>query len=557
LAQHNASHCVKQLNEDTATNAMSNNPQPIYILPEGTQRTSGRSAQRNNILAAKLVAETVRTTLGPKGMDKMLVDSLGNVTVTNDGVTILQEMHIEHPAAKMIVEVAKTQENEVGDGTTTAVVLAGELLVNAEKLLDQKIHPTVVIKGYRLAADKALTILNTLARDVTIKDDATLKHIAGTAMTGKGAESARETLATLAVKAVKHVARDVQGKLRIDLDDIAFVVSVGAPIEETSLVEGIVLDKEPVHPSMPRRLENAQVLLLDLAIEIKDMETDAKISITDPKQLQQFFDMEETMLRDMVDRIVASGATVVCCQKGIDDLAAYHLAKAGVLAVRRVKKSDLENLAKATGAAIVSDMKDIREDILGQAGRVEERSVGENPMLFIEHCPAAKAVTFLVRGGTEHVADEVKRAMTDAVGDLRATLETRKAVAGAGACEIALARRVREYAGNFAGRERLAIECFADSLEVIPRTLAENAGLDPIDVVADLKLAHLKSDTAGIDVFSGKVMDAWAQGVIEPLRIKTQAVASATDVATMILRIDDVIASGRDAPNHGMEPDGE
>ena len=534
-----------------------NSVQPIYILPEGTQRTSGRSAQRNNIYAAKLVAETVRTTLGPKGMDKMLVDSLGNVTVTNDGVTILQEMHIEHPAAKMIVEVAKTQENEVGDGTTTAVVLAGELLVNAEKLLDQKIHPTVIIKGYRLAAERALVELQKLAHDVTIKDETTLNHIAGTAMTGKGAEAAREHLSILAVKAIKHVARDTNGHTRVDLDDITFVVSVGAPIEDTTLIEGIVLDKEPVHPGMPRRLENPKVLLLDLAVEIKDMETDAKISITDPKQLQQFFDMEETMLREMVERIVSSGAKVVCCQKGVEDLAAYHLSKAGVLAVRRVRKSDLEKLAKATGASIVSDMKDISKTVLGSAGLVEERRVGENPMIFIEKCPAAKAVTFLVRGGTEHVAEEARRAITDAVGDLRATLETRKAVAGAGACEIALARRIREYAASFSGRERLAVDCFADSLEVIPRTLAENAGLDPIDVIADMKAANVKSDHAGIDVFSGKVMDAWTQGVIEPLRIKTQAITSATEVATMILRIDDVIASGRDTPNSQMEPDGD
>jgi thermosome len=536
---------------------MTNNPvQPIYILPEGTQRTSGRGAQRNNILAAKLVAETVRTTLGPRGMDKMLVDSLGNVTVTNDGVTILQEMHIEHPAAKMIVEVAKTQEHEVGDGTTTAVILAGELLANAEKLLDQKIHPTVITKGYREAAERALVELSALARDVTLADTATLTHIASTAMTGKSAEAARDRLATLAVTAARHIAHEARGTICVDTGDLAFVVAVGAPIEETALVEGIVVDKEPVHPSMPRRLEHVPVLLLDLALEIKDMETDAKVTITDPKQLQQFFDMEEAMLREMVQRVIASGAKVVCCQKGLDDLAAYHLAKAGILAVRRVRKSDLEKLAKATGASVVSDLKDVTASVLGTAGLVEERRVGENPLLFIERCPAAKAVTFLVRGGTEHVAEEVKRAMTDAVGDLRAALETRKAVAGAGACEIALANRIRAFAASFSGRERLAVEAFADSLEVIPRTLAENAGLDPIDVVAGLKAAHAKASTAGIDVTTGKVMDAWTRGVIEPLRIKTQAVASATDVATMILRIDDVIAAGKDAPPRG-EPDTE
>jgi archaeal chaperonin len=525
--------------------------QPIFILPEGTQRTQGRNAQRNNILAAKLVAETVRTTLGPKGMDKMLVDSMGNITVTNDGVTILEEMHIEHPAAKMIVEVAKTQENEVGDGTTTAVILAGELLVNAEKLLDQKIHPTVIIKGYRMAAAKALEALQGIAKPVTLKDTDTLRKIAATAMTGKGAEAAKDHLAALAVNAITHVA--VQGK--IDLNSIKIEKNVGAAIEESELVLGIVLDKEAVHPGMPKHIKEAKILLLDTSLEIKDMETDAKISITDPKQMQAFFDMEEGMIKTMTDRIVQSGANVVLCQKGIDDLAAYYLSKSGILAVRRIKKSDMEKLAKATGAVIVSDLKDIASRVLGSAGGVSERKIGDENMVFVEECTNAKAVSILIRGGTEHVADEVVRAMTDAVGDLRASVESQKVVAGAGAAETAVSRQLLQYAQSLSGREHLAVQAFADSLEVIPRTLAENAGLDPIDMLADLKSSHTKQATAGIDVFSGKVMDAWQAGVIEPLKIKTQAITAATEVAVMILRIDDVIASGDKPEAHQQMPE--
>lgn len=530
-----------------------NGVQPIFILPEGTQRTSGKSAQRNNILAAKLVAETVRTTLGPKGMDKMLVDSLGQITVTNDGVTILQEMQIEHPAARMVVEVAKTQESEVGDGTTTAVILAGEFLTSAEKLLDQKIHPTAIINGYRLAAEKSIEVLNSLARSVTLKDSEILQRIAATAMTGKGAEAAKEHLATLAVSAVKQVSSVEGKKVRIDTANIKIERQVGAPITSSELIEGIVLDKEIVHPGMPRNIENAKIVLLDTSLEIKDMETDAKVSITDPKQMQAFFDMEETMIRTMVDRITSAGATVVLCQKGIDDLAAYYLAKADIIAVRRVKKSDMEKLAKATGAVILSDTKDISAKVLGAAGRVVEKRFGDDSMVFVEGCTNAHAVTILIRGGTEHVSDEIKRAMTDSVGDLRAALESGSVVAGAGAVEMALSQALHKYSQTLTGRESLAVQAFAESMTVIPRTLAENAGLDPLDVLADLKKSHSNQTGTGIDVFSGKVMDAWEAGVIEPLRIKTQAISAATEVAMMILRIDDVIASG-EPPKNSQEP---
>ncbi len=522
---------------------MSTQIQPIFILPEGTQRTTGRNAQRNNIMAAKLVAETVRTTLGPKGMDKMIVDSLGDITVTNDGVTILEEMQIEHPAAKMLVEIAKTQENEVGDGTTTAVVLAGELLKEAENLLEKEVHPTVIARGYRLAAEKAQEILDEMAESVKETDHVTLKKIAMTAMTGKGAEAAKEHLADLAVKAVTQVLDKENGKFMIDKEHIKLEKKVGGSVEDSELVQGVVMDKEKVHPQMPRIIKDAKIALVDSAIEIKDTEIDAKIQITDPKQMQAFIDQEEQMLRNMVERIVKSGATAMFCQKGIDDIAQHFLAKKGIYAARRIKKSDMEALARATGASIVTNLDDLSPADLGKAGVIEEVKVGNEEMTYVRDCKNPKAVTIFIRGGTEHVVDEVKRAMEDAIGDVSAAIRSGKIVAGAGAPEIELARRLRQYAESLSGREQLAVNAFANAMEVIPRTLAENAGLDPIDVLAELKAAHDKKQKwAGIDVFTGKVMDAWARGVLEPLKIKTQAVSSASEVAVMILRIDDVIA---------------
>jgi len=536
---------------------MTRDIQPIFILPEGTQRSTGRNAQRNNIMAAKLVAETVRTTLGPKGMDKMIVDSLGDVTITNDGVTILEEMQIEHPAAKMIVEVAKTQEDEVGDGTTTAVVLAGELLKKAEDLLEQEIHPTVIAKGYRIAAEKAQEILNSIAEPVSIKDTSTLKKLAMTAMTGKGAESAKELLADLTVTAIRNVAEDRDGKIFVDADDIKIEKKVGGRVEDTELVAGIVLDKEKVHSGMPRNVLNARIALVDSAIEIKNTEIDAKIQITDPNQLQSFLDMEEKMLRDMVAKIEASGANVVFCQKGIDDLAQHYLAKKGIYAARRVKKSDMEKLGKATGASIVTNLDDLSPKDLGKAGLVEEVKVGDEDMTFVRECRNPKSVTVLVKGGTEHVIDEVKRAMDDAIGDVAAALSNGRIVAGAASVEVELARELRRFADSLSGREQLAVRAFAEAIEVIPRTLAENAGLDPIDVLTELKSAHdKKRKWAGINVFTGKVMDAWQAGVLEPLKIKTQAISSASEVAIMILRIDDVIAGGPGEGGRGMPPGG-
>ncbi len=536
---------------------MTNQIQPIFILPEGTQRTTGKNAQRNNIMAAKLVAETVRTTLGPKGMDKMIVDSLGDITVTNDGVTILEEMQIEHPAAKMVVEVAKTQEEEVGDGTTTAVVIAGELLKRAEDLLDQAVHPTMVARGYRMAEEKAMEILNSIAEPVTAKDDGLLKKIAMTAITGKNAEIAKEHLGDIAVKAVKRVIDSENGSIAFDKENIKIEKRVGGAIEDTELIEGVVLEKEAVHPGMPKDVHDAKIALVDSAIEIKDTEIDAKIQITNPLQMQEFIEQEEKMLRDMVDKISSSGANVVFCQKGIDDVAQHFLAQKGIYAARRVKKSDMEALARATGATIVTNLDSLTAKDLGKSGHVIERKIGDEEMTFVTNCRNPKAVTILCRGGTNHVVDELKRTMTDAIGDVAVSLKNGKIVAGAGAPEIEVAKGLRKYADSLSGREQLAVLAFADAIEVIPRTLAENAGIDPIDILTELKAAHDKKQKwAGVDVFKGKVMDAWANGVIEPLKIKTQAISSASEVAQMILRIDDVIAGGKKGDGHGGMPPG-
>jgi len=518
--------------------------QPILILKEGTQRTTGRDAQRLNIMAARVIAEAVRSTLGPKGMDKMLVDSLGDVVITNDGVTILKEMDVEHPAAKMIIEVAKTQENEVGDGTTTAVVIAGELLKRAEELLDQEIHPTVIARGYRLAAEKAMEIIDNIAIPIDVEDEAILKKIAATAITGKHAEYAVEHLAGIVVQAVKKVAEKKDSGYEVDIDNIKIEKKQGGGIEDTELVDGIVIDKEVVHPSMPKRVKNAKIAVLKAALEVKETETDAEIRITDPEMLQKFIEQEEKMIKDMVDTLVNAGANVVFCQKGIDDLAQYYLAKAGVLAVRRVKQSDIEKIAKATGAKILTDLRDIKPEDLGEAEVVEEKKIGDEEMVFIRGCKNPKAVTILVRGGTEHVVDEVERSLTDSIKVVKAALESGKVVAGGGAPEIEVSLKLRQWAPTLGGREQLAAEAFAAALEIIPRSLAENAGLDPIDVLVDLKKAHEEGKvTAGVNVFTGKIEDMKELGVLEPLKVKKQAISSATEVAIMILRIDDVIAA--------------
>lgn len=561
--------------------------QPIFILANDTKRTSGREAQRENIQAAKLVAETVRTTLGPKGMDKMVVDRAGEVTVTNDGATILRELAIAHPVGKMIVEIANTQEREVGDGTTTAVILAGELLKRAETLLDKEIHPTIIARGYRMATEKAQEILKSLGKRVETEDKKTLIKIATTATTGKGVEVAKEDLAELVVraaltvvevvekenrekgKAYINIGRSVQkgyrkggqkGKvkgevqeLRVPRDSIKIEKRAGASIEESQLINGILLDKERVHPNMPKSVKKAKILLLDSALEVKSTETDAKISITDPEKLQGFLDMEEQMLQQMVKKIVKSGATVVCCQKGIDDIAQHELAKANIMALRRVMKRDLERLVKATGAIIVSSLDDAKREVLGDAGLVEEIEVGDEPMIIVKECKHPKAVTILVRGGTEQVTAEAERALEDAIGVVNSTLREGAIVAGAGAPEMELSRRLLKYATTLKGREQLAVQAFSTAMESVPQTLAENAGIDPIDALTEMKSAHERGEVwAGIDVFSGKRMDAWKRGVLEPLRIKTQAISSASEVAIMILRIDDVISTEEES-RQGIE----
>lgn len=521
---------------------MTNGQQQILVLPEGTLRTIGKDAQHNNIAAAKIVADSVRSTLGPKGMDKMLVDSMGDVVITNDGVTILDEMQIEHPAAKMIVEVAKTQNEEVGDGTTTATVLAGELLKKAEALLDQNIHPTVINKGYKLAKEKALEILNEIGMDISLDDKETLIKIATTAMTGKSAERASEHLSKLAVDAVTTVIDN--GK--INKDDIKFEKKQGGSIEDSKLIKGIVIDKEVVHPGMPKKIKDATIALIDASLEIEKTETDAQIRITSPEQMQSFLEQEEKMIRDMVDKIVKSGANVVFCQKGVDDVAQHFLAKAGVMVARRVKKSDMESLAKATGATIITSLDDIQKSDLGFAGLVEEKKIAGSEMIFVQECKDPKAVSILIRGGTEHVVEEVMRAVEDAVGGVISALETGKVVAGGGSPEAAVSKGLKDFSQRYSGREQLAILSFAEAMEVIPRTLAENAGLDPIDTLVSLRAAHEEGKfTHGVDVFTGNIVDMKEKGVIEPLKIKIQAIQSAAEAAEMILRIDDIISASK------------
>ncbi|MDW7731160.1 MAG: thermosome subunit alpha [Methanolobus sp.] len=525
--------------------------QPIFILREGSQRTRGREAQSNNIMAAKAVAEAVRTTLGPKGMDKMLVDSLGDVVITNDGATILKEMDIEHPAAKMIVEVAKTQDDEVGDGTTTAAVIAGELLKKAEELIDQDIHPTIIASGYRMAAEKAGEIIQTLAKSVTRENRDILMNISGTAMTGKGAEANKDILSEIAVSAIISI---VDEDNKVDMDNIKIEKKVGARTEDSELIEGMIIDKERVHTNMPKKVSGAKILLINTAIELKDTEVDAEISITSPEMLQSFLDQEEKMIKDLVDKIVSCGANVVFCQKGIDDMAQHYLAKAGIFAVRRVKKSDMQKLARATGAKLVTNVDEITEADLGKAELVEEKKIGGDEMTFVTGCDNPKAVSILLRGGTEHVIDNIERALNDALRVVGVAIEDEKLVAGGGSPEVEVALRLQEFASTLSGREQLAVKAFAEALEIIPRTLAENAGLDPIDMLVELRSHHEKGiKTAGLNVYAGEVIDMWEAGVVEPLRVKTQAVNAAAESAVMILRIDDIIAS-RQGPS-GPSPE--
>lgn len=530
--------------------------QPIFILGEDAQRQKGEDAQKNNITAGKAVGETVRTTLGPKGMDKMLVDSVGDIVITNDGVTILDEMEIEHPAAKMMVEVAKTQEEQVGDGTTTAVVVASQLLKEAEDLLDQGIHPTIVTKGFKIASERALEVLNGIAEDVDPEEDRDLlKKIAMTAMTGKSAERASEHFAEISVKAVNSIKEKADGDVEVDIDNIKIEKAEGEDTGKTELIDGLIIDKEIVHSDMPRRVKEGKIALVNSAIEVEETETSAEIQISSPDQLENFLDQEEKMLKGMVEKIVDSGADVVFCQKGIDDIAQHYLAKKGIMAVRRVKSSDMEKLARATEGKIVTSLEDLDEQDLGYAGSIENRKVGGEDMMFVRECKRPKAVSILVKGGTEHVVDEAERSMKDALDALIATLKSGKVVAGGGAPEEEVSRKLGDFAQSQSGREQLAVNSFADALEIVPRTLAENAGLDPTDALVEMRSAHEEGKaTFGLDIDEGDTVDMKERGVIEPLRVKTQAIQSASEAAEMILRIDDVVSAGElggGAPEEG------
>ncbi len=530
---------------------------PILILKEGTKREKGKDAQSNNINAAIAIANAVKTTLGPRGMDKMLVDGMGDVVITNDGVTILKEMEIEHPAAKMIVEVAKTQDAECGDGTTTAVILAGELLKNAQQLISSNVHPTVVTRGYKDAAKKCMEYLDGLSIKVSTNDRETLQEIASTAMSSKGVAGSKDQLAKIAVDAVTSVAEKVDGGYSVDDDDIQLVKKQGGSIADTMLLQGIIIDKEPVHSAMPRLVRNAKIAVVDAALEIKKTEIDSKIEITDPTQLRGFLDEEEGMLKSMVENIKSAGANVVFCQKGVDDVVQHFLSKEGIFAVRRVKKSDMEKLAKATGANIVTRLNDLSSKDLGFAASVEARKIQDDELTFVTGCKNPKSVSVLLRGGSEHVVDELERSLVDAISVAALAIEDGKMVVGGGATAIELSQKLSDYATSVGGREQMAIEAFAKALEVIPTSLAENAGMDTIDILIELRSSHKAGNrNHGVDVLNGRVADMRKAKVLEPLRVGRQAIQSAADAASMILRIDDVISTRSSSPGGKMPPGG-
>ncbi|MCL2358257.1 MAG: TCP-1/cpn60 chaperonin family protein [Nitrososphaerota archaeon] len=519
--------------------------QPVLILKEGTTRSRGKEAQRNNIMAARVIGEVLKTTLGPRGMDKMLIDSLGDITITNDGAAILKEIDVEHPAAKMMVEIAKTQDDMVGDGTTSAVVLSSELLKKAEELLEQNIHPTILVSGFRKAGQKAIEIINKTAQPLDTNDKKTLLKVALTSMSSKSLGSARDHLAEITIEAVKQITEQRGDKTIADIDNIQLIKKTGKSLLETQLIKGIIIDKEVVNPGMPKLKENAKVVLLDSALEIEKTEISAEIRIKDPSQMKAFLDQETTMMQDMVTKIKASGANIVFCQKGIDDMVQHFLAKEGIIAARRVKESDMEKLARATGGRIVSDLDDLKKDDLGFAGLVEERKIGDDKLIFVEKCKDPHAVAILIRAGLERLVDEAERAMTDSLSVVSDVIENNQIVPGGGAIEIEIAKELRKYATKVGGREQLAVEAFADAVEVIPRTLAENAGLEPIDIIVELRSVHDKDDGKfkGLNVFTGKLQDSITNGVIEPIIVKEQAIKSASESAALILRIDDVITA--------------
>jgi len=529
--------------------------QPMIILGEDAQRMKDKSAQEHNIAAARAVAESVRSTLGPKGMDKMLVTSLGDIVVTNDGVTILEEMDIDNPTAEMIVEVAETQESEAGDGTTTAVAIAGELLKNAEDLLEQDIHPTAIIKGFNLAAEKAREELDDFAIEVDSDDDEVLKQVAGTAMTGKGAEQHKDHLADIVVDGAQAVTVEADdGSTVVDLAFLKIETQTGRSAGDSELLNGAVVDKDPVHEDMPVDVDEGNFLLIDSALELDEAEADTQVSVTDPNQIQDFIEQEEKQLKEMVDQIVDLGADVVVCQKGIDDMVQHYLAKEGILAMRRVKRSDMEFLREVLGADIVSDLSTATEEYLGQGSVTRD---ADEELFYVEGTgDEVHGVTLLLRGSTEHVVDEIERGVQDALDVVGAALSTGQVLPGGGAPEVELAKRLNDYADSVSGREQLAIEAFADSLEVVPRVLAENAGLDSIDTLVDLRAAHSDGEErAGLNVHSGEIEDTFEAGVVETARAKKQGISSASEAANLVLKIDDVISAG-DLSTEGDDEDG-
>jgi len=533
---------------------------PVLILKEGATQTKGKDAQKNNITAAKLIAEVVRSSLGPRGMDKMLVDSLGDVTVTNDGATILKEIDVQHPAAKMMVEVAKSVDNEVGDGTTSAVVLAGALIEKAEQLISKDVHPTIIVDGYRKSATKVIEILNNMAQKVSNNDKEQLIKIARTSMQTKLVSKDSEALSELVVNAILQVSEQSDSGFKVDIDDVKVEKKAGGSLRDTRMIRGIVLDKEVVHGGMPKRIEKGKIALINSALEIEKTEFDAKINISSPDQMKMFLEEENKMLKGMVDKIIGIGANVVICQKGIDDIAQHYLAKANILTVRRVKESDMTKLSRATGASIVTNIEDLTAKDLGFADLVEERKVETDKWVFIEGCKHPKSVTILIRGGSQRVVDEADRSIHDALMVTKDVIEKPLIVAGGGAPEAYAASKIRDWVSTLTGREQLAAEKYAESLEIIPLTLAQNAGMDPIDAMTDLRAKQSRgSKWTGIDVRSAKIADISKLEILEPLSVKEQIIKSATEAASMILRIDDVIASSKSAggpPGGGMPPGG-
>jgi len=527
--------------------------QQVIVLREDTQRSKGRDARKSNMVAAQIIAEVLKTTLGPRGMDKMLIDSLGDITITSDGATILDEIDVQHPAAKMMIEVSKTQDKEVGDGTTTAVLLAGELLKKAGELLEDKIHPSIIISGYQKAAEKALETLESVSKDVDMDDRDTLMKLSNTSIRSKAVSSVRDHLSGIVIDAIKQVIEERDGTVIADVDNVQIVKKVGEGLRDTQLVKGIIVDKEVVHAGMPKKIKKAKIMLLDTPLEVKKTEFDAEIKITSPDSIKAFLDQESDMLKKKVDQVVETGANVLFCQKGIDDMAQHYLAKAGVLSARRVKKSDMEKLAKATGGKVVNNLADLKKSDLGVCGVVEEKKIGNDKMIFVEECKDPQAVAIFIRAGLERMIDEAERSINDALYVISDVAETPKMVAGGGSVEMEMSKAVRGYAPQVGGREQLAIEAFADALEIIPRTLAENAGLDILDTMVAMKTAHAKKNGAymGVNVFDEGVIDMMGEGVVEPTVVKEQAINSGIEVASMILRIDDVVAAKSGGPDMG------